>query len=108
MQHNQYPGCDDGDGEDYDDDDIFIDPIFTMMMMIIMQNQLHILCWLRQGKVRLRYAGSRGVQCLIGLTSKTGPEQENDDHDDLDIDSNQNVFKLLAVTGALYMMMRQL
>ena len=28
MQHNQYPGCDDGDGEDYDD--VFIDPIFTV------------------------------------------------------------------------------
>ena len=44
-----------------------------------------------QGKVRLRCAGSLGVQCLIGLTSKTGPEYENDDHDDLDIDINQNI-----------------
>ena len=30
MQHNQYLGCDDRDGEDYDDDDVFIDPIFTV------------------------------------------------------------------------------
>ena len=82
--------------------------MMMMMMMIVMQNQPHILCRLRQGKIRLRCAGLRGVQCLIGLTSKTGPEKENDDHDDLDIDSNQNIFKLLAVTGALYMMIRQL
>ena len=54
------------DTASYDDDDDDDD--------YHMQNQLHILCWLRQGKVRLRCAGSRGVQCLIGLTSKTGPE----------------------------------